>query len=244
MRRQPRAQAGRAWPRPPGRVVPATSLGQSLSGCQSWLARSDRTLPVRPIGPTGTLSRSWRYMDHLLAVPLLATPAAALGVDDAGAAATATRVFIHSELPGVSLGPTTDRTARRVLKGRAALQLRKRRQCSAMAMTCWFPQVVRLTPNIVPWAAAARAAPRKSPRRGADIERRSPPQNRRTSARVRAAHVVQAVHELVAGPASVSRRSQVDGRAGRPALHFANLRKSGLRFSFSALTPSRDSSVS
>jgi len=36
-----------------------------------------------------------RRMAHLLAVPQLAAPIAAFGVDDAGAAAAAARVFIH-----------------------------------------------------------------------------------------------------------------------------------------------------
>jgi hypothetical protein len=37
-------------------------------------------------------------MAHLLAVPPLATPTAALGVDDAGTAAAATWVFFHVQL--------------------------------------------------------------------------------------------------------------------------------------------------
>ncbi|MBP0131804.1 MAG: hypothetical protein ITD31_00255 [Nitrosospira sp.] len=41
---------------------------------------------------------SQRRMAHLLAVPQLAAPTAAFGVDDAGAAAAAAWVFAHSEL--------------------------------------------------------------------------------------------------------------------------------------------------
>ena len=45
---------------------------------------------------------SERRMAHLLAVPQLAAPTAAFGVDDAGAAAAAAWVFAHSELPVVT----------------------------------------------------------------------------------------------------------------------------------------------
>ena len=41
-------------------------------------------------------------MAHLLAVPQLAAPTAAFGVDDAGAAAAAAWIFAHSELPVVT----------------------------------------------------------------------------------------------------------------------------------------------
>jgi hypothetical protein len=37
-------------------------------------------------------------MAHLLPIPLLTTPAAAFGIDDAGATAAAAWVFAHSEL--------------------------------------------------------------------------------------------------------------------------------------------------
>ena len=41
-------------------------------------------------------------MAHLLAVPQLTAPTAAIRVDDAGAAAAAAWVFAHSELPVVA----------------------------------------------------------------------------------------------------------------------------------------------
>ena len=45
---------------------------------------------------------SERRTAHLLAVPQLAAPTAAFGVDDADAAAAAAWVFAHSELPVVA----------------------------------------------------------------------------------------------------------------------------------------------
>ena len=44
-----------------------------------------------------------RGMAHFLAVPHLAAPTAAFGVDDAGATAAAAWVFAHSELPVATL---------------------------------------------------------------------------------------------------------------------------------------------
>ena len=46
----------------------------------------------------GSFDLRQREMAHLLAVPPLATPTAALGVDDAGTAAAATWVFFHVQL--------------------------------------------------------------------------------------------------------------------------------------------------
>jgi len=46
--------------------------------------------------------RGERRMAHLLAVPQLAAPTAAFGIDDAGAAAAAAWVFAHWELPVVA----------------------------------------------------------------------------------------------------------------------------------------------
>jgi len=57
---------------------------------------------LRIVGPAGGLEECQRRPRHLLAVPLLATPAAAAGVDDAGAAAAAAWVVVaHSVLLSV-----------------------------------------------------------------------------------------------------------------------------------------------
>ena len=59
---------------------------------------------MRYIGPIKTFTSWQRGVAHFHAVPLLTTPAVALGVDDAGAAAAAAWVFVHSVLPEVNLG--------------------------------------------------------------------------------------------------------------------------------------------